>query len=196
MMRGLEGEGHLPDSTGPAAPRLARSDDPQAWHRMNPLPAHGMRRRRRLDLVADSGLRADVLFRDSHTDLGDGETVVHEYELPARIDPARLEILEIDARPPAPMARVRARSGERAPSGRPHAFEPAAGRGRGAHRPRDVYPPPERHAALARERGGAGPARREPGREPARGQRGGVSGPAAKPVPCELYAPAAHADGD
>jgi hypothetical protein len=98
MMTAIESEGHLPSSTGPPAPSLARADDALAWHRMDPLPPHGMRRHRRLDLVADGELLADVLFRDSHMAPDGSETVVHEYEVRARIDPATLVILEIGAR--------------------------------------------------------------------------------------------------
>jgi hypothetical protein len=98
MMRAIESEGRIPFSQGPPAPSPARPGDPLAWHRMDPLPPHAMRRHRRLDLVADGELRADLWFRDSHVAADGSETAVHEYAVRARIDPATLEILEIEAR--------------------------------------------------------------------------------------------------
>ncbi len=48
----LRTEGRTPTPLGPPAPALERPDDPVAWHPMASLPPHGVRRRRRLDLVA------------------------------------------------------------------------------------------------------------------------------------------------
>jgi hypothetical protein len=98
MMRAIESEGRIPFTPGPPASSPARPGDPLAWHRMDPLSPHGMRRHRRLDLVADGALRADLWFRDSHVAADGSETIVHEYAVGARIDPATLEILEIEAR--------------------------------------------------------------------------------------------------
>jgi len=47
-------DGDLAIVTGPIAPDIDDPQDDQAWHHMAPLPIHGMRRRRRLDVAADS----------------------------------------------------------------------------------------------------------------------------------------------
>ncbi|EUA23093.1 hypothetical protein I553_5084 [Mycobacterium xenopi 4042] len=75
--------------TGPIAPELESANDPDAWHSMVPLPIHGMRRRRRLDVALNEGAptaNIDAMFRDTYV-RGDGhETIIHEYTLTAKFD--------------------------------------------------------------------------------------------------------------
>jgi hypothetical protein len=79
-----------PLQIGPPVPPLDGGDDPLAWHAFAPLPPHGTRRARRLDVwrEADRGW-ADCFFRDSHVDRHGHETVVHEWRLLAEIDLVR-----------------------------------------------------------------------------------------------------------
>jgi len=96
----IENHGRIPVVTGPIAPGLGRQDDPLAWHRLDALPSHAMRRHRRLDLVAvGDAIAVDVLFRDSHMGADGRETIVHEYTLAGRIDRERLEIVALEAEP-------------------------------------------------------------------------------------------------
>ena len=78
----------LPNIVGPAAPPLD-SDDPWAWHAMEPLPPHGMRRVRRIDVgpsAADGTAPFDLHFRNTHINPDLGERVVHEYSGHGRFD--------------------------------------------------------------------------------------------------------------
>ena len=84
MMVTIRTKGAIPMALGPPAPELERPDDPWAWHGMEPLSSHAMRRRRRLDLAP--GYVVDVHFRDSHMDEDLAESVVHEYSVTGAID--------------------------------------------------------------------------------------------------------------
>lgn len=75
--------------TGPTAPALEDPADPLAWHDMAPLPIHGMRRRRRLDVHQGSdspAISIDAMFRDSYVGVDGTETIIHEYTLDASAD--------------------------------------------------------------------------------------------------------------
>lgn len=103
MMSALREHGQIPVPMGPPAPSLADPADPVGWHPLDPLPPHGMRRARRLDLVAPAtgdggGWRVEAHFRDSHVD-GDGhETVVHEYTVAGSVDPVAGTVVSMAAR--------------------------------------------------------------------------------------------------
>ncbi len=99
IMQGFA-DGVPPVVTGPDAPSLD-VDDPWAFHELAPLPAQSMRRRRRIDVLptADPDLiDVDAHFRDSYVD-EEGETVVHEYTLIARVDLGEQMVTEATATP-------------------------------------------------------------------------------------------------
>ncbi|MCU4184324.1 DUF2889 domain-containing protein [Acidiferrimicrobium sp. IK] len=91
--------GYPPVVTGPLAPDLRRDDDPLAWHdAVEPLPPHGMRRRRRLDLWRDGErIVLECFLRDSHFGTDGHETVVHEYTVRGALDPATMRFTEAAA---------------------------------------------------------------------------------------------------
>lgn len=96
-------DGLPPVVTGPDAPSLSRDDDPWAWHEMpGELPAHAMRRRRRIDVLPGSDgapLVVDAMFRDSHVDAEGNETIVHEYTVLVHVDPVDWRVLGAHATP-------------------------------------------------------------------------------------------------
>jgi hypothetical protein len=92
--------GEIPTPTGPPAPTLLDVDvDPLAWHDVDPLGPHGMRRVRRLDVgpsPADpSRWWFDAHFRDSHVSAGGSEEVVHEYVVTGDLDPEARQITAV-----------------------------------------------------------------------------------------------------
>jgi hypothetical protein len=98
--------GHVPIRLGPEAPSLDRPDDPRAWHELpGPIPPHGMRRRRRIDVVPPPDgqglLTVDAMFRDSYLTADGVETVVHEYTFTADVDPRTGVVLAAEATPRA-----------------------------------------------------------------------------------------------
>jgi hypothetical protein len=101
MMTMIREHGQNPTPLGPPAPRIPRADDPDGWHEIADLPATGMRRIRRIDVIPPAprgGLhRVDVFFRDSHADAGGDETVVHEYCVSATVDERTRTVVDIDA---------------------------------------------------------------------------------------------------
>jgi hypothetical protein len=95
--------GRVPIALGPEAPPLARADDPLAWHELpGPIPPHGMRRRRRIDVIpttapGDRLLTVDAMFRDSYATEAGVETIVHEYTFTATVDAATHVVLASEA---------------------------------------------------------------------------------------------------
>jgi hypothetical protein len=93
IMQHIETQGAPATPTGPDCPSLLDPADPIAWHEFGPMGPNGMRRHRRLDLIAGDVMSLDVFFRDSHTSFGGRETVIHEYTLTATLDPETFEVL-------------------------------------------------------------------------------------------------------
>jgi hypothetical protein len=82
--------GHTPVVIGPVAPSLESDGDPLAWHQLEPMGPHAMRRSRRIDVWrppdSATSLGVEAFFRDTHVDASGVETVVHEYLVTAEID--------------------------------------------------------------------------------------------------------------
>ena len=88
--------------TGPVAPDIDDSNDSLAWHDMPELPIHGMRRRRRLDVLSSDDSREvliDAMFRDTYVRADGNETIIHEYTLDASVAPDSMTILRASAMP-------------------------------------------------------------------------------------------------
>ena len=99
MFTTLRSTGTIMTPLGPTAPPLVTADDRDAWHDVAPLPPHGMRRLRRLDLGpldADGTCAFDGHFRDSHVDGVGHETCVHEYVISGRIDAEGSTVVAIE----------------------------------------------------------------------------------------------------
>lgn len=97
MLDALDSTGIFPIPIGPPAPDLLCSDDPLAWHELEPMAPRSVRRRRRLDLVAGAPLTMDVHFRDSHMGADGLEEVLHEYSVEVELDHS-LNVLRSEAR--------------------------------------------------------------------------------------------------
>jgi len=93
----------IPVPTTAPVPAVEDSDR-DAWHARAELPPGGMRRARRLDVVADDPAGAtvgfDVHFRDSHRET-DGDGAVHEHTVHGRFAPAARTIVSIEGDAPA-----------------------------------------------------------------------------------------------
>ncbi|MCW2524166.1 MAG: hypothetical protein JWO63_2501 [Frankiales bacterium] len=99
IMVELRTRGAGPSVTGPAAPELA-VEDPDGWHPMPELPISAMRRRRRLDVHAEGHeLVVAAMFRDSYVRLDGVETIIHEYNVDARVERDGGAILDILSTP-------------------------------------------------------------------------------------------------
>lgn len=85
IMTELSRSGRAPVVTGPEAPSLANGD-PLAWHDLEALPPHAMRRSRRMDVRPGTPTTVDVLFRDSYVRPDGLETVIHEYTVSMTLD--------------------------------------------------------------------------------------------------------------
>ncbi|MCW2829719.1 MAG: hypothetical protein JWP31_411 [Aeromicrobium sp.] len=86
--------------TGPPAPDLGGDDDPLAWHGVGPLPLHGMRRLRRIDVTRDGDVvDVDAMFRDTYVRADGLETVIHEYDLVATVEAATGVVTRSRVRP-------------------------------------------------------------------------------------------------
>jgi hypothetical protein len=101
MMVSVRATGDIPVPIGPPAPVLEPDDDPWSWHAMASMTPHGMRRRRRLDvlppLVPGGEHRLDVHFRDSHVDEEGAESVVHEYSVTGTVDGPAGRVVDVAA---------------------------------------------------------------------------------------------------
>jgi hypothetical protein len=101
MMVSVRATGDIPVPIGPPAPVLEPDDDPWSWHAMAAMTPHGMRRRRRLDvlapLVPGGEHRLDVHFRDSHVDDEGAESVVHEYSVTGTVDGPAGQVVDVAA---------------------------------------------------------------------------------------------------
>lgn len=88
LMSGVRQTGMPPQFLGPVAADVEAGSDALAWHETSTLPAHGMRRRRRIDVWEQDGLaHIEGFFRDSYMAPDGVERVVHEYTVYATVDP-------------------------------------------------------------------------------------------------------------
>lgn len=92
--------GRVPHARGPVAPPLVCVGDDEAWHQVDPMSPHAMRRWRRLDVwrpAPEGPVEVEAFFRDSHVDVDRIETVVHEYLVTATLEPDSLTFGDIRA---------------------------------------------------------------------------------------------------
>jgi hypothetical protein len=102
MMTTYRAEGYIPAPTGPPALDLIEMSRVAEWHAMEPIPVHGMRRLRRLDVhhgADGDSVKIDAMFRDSYRREDGVETVIHEYQLNAVVNRRTSEVVLIEAIP-------------------------------------------------------------------------------------------------
>ncbi len=90
MMTSVRAGRGVPVTIGPSAPPVEHDADidPDGWHVIGPLGPGMMRRRRLVDVtVTPDAWDVVAMFRDTHADGDGGETVLHEYQVTASIDP-------------------------------------------------------------------------------------------------------------
>jgi hypothetical protein len=76
------------------------TDDPWAWHEIEPAPAVCMRRRRRVDVWRTGAvIEVDAHFRDALWDTEGRELALHEYTFQAAVDAEQHTLLAIAAQP-------------------------------------------------------------------------------------------------
>jgi Protein of unknown function (DUF2889) len=98
LLTGMNAEGVPRQHGGPEAPSLERDGDALGWHEVDPLPPHGMRRRRRIDVWEEEGQGwVEGFFRDSHMDAAGTETIVHEYTVRASVDLSTMQFASCSA---------------------------------------------------------------------------------------------------
>jgi hypothetical protein len=98
LLSRFEETGMLPAPLGAVAPSVEPGEDPLGWHDFDPLPPHGMRRRRRLDVWRDGEVAmVECFFRDSYCSPESVETLVHEYTVHAVLDPSTRRFLSCEA---------------------------------------------------------------------------------------------------
>ncbi|GAC1311596.1 MAG: hypothetical protein NVSMB12_00060 [Acidimicrobiales bacterium] len=101
MMASIDRGHGVPTPGLGATPDIDRPDDPASGDPGLPLPPGSLRRRRRLDVLAelpDGATPVDATFRDTFAGPDGAEGTLHEYALRARLDPTG-HIASIDADP-------------------------------------------------------------------------------------------------
>ena len=100
VMAQRRSEGRPLIGQGPPAGHLDRPDDPLAWPPEPPLPVHGMRRLRRIDVaVVEDEIIVDTHFRDSYQESSGIESSVHEYEVLVSAGALDRKVRTVEVRP-------------------------------------------------------------------------------------------------
>lgn len=100
IMREIEKGRTPPVVTGPLATPIV-PDDPLCWHELREMCGNDMRRWRLLDVLPGAApadpIEVEAYFRDSHLAPDGVETVIHEYTVAVRVDPATERIIDSSA---------------------------------------------------------------------------------------------------
>jgi hypothetical protein len=97
MMQIVDRQGWVPMTVGPVATDVTR-DDPDGWHALGSLGPSSMRRRRLLEVVPHRDfVRVFAWFRDTFRQPDGTETIVHEYDIEATVEPDGWRIADIAA---------------------------------------------------------------------------------------------------